>query len=269
MSGLYDTRFIILDTETTGNNVEKDRPIEIAGVEWQGGVSGHMKTWHVDPGMPIKPSASAVHHLTEDDIEGAPTLDEVTDEIKDFVGESPLVIHNSAFDLAMLPFFKDHPTICSLRLARHIWARGDKNEYDEPLPNHKAQVLRYWLDLDVDTKGLAAHRAGADILVTGYIFQAAMDRYLDLGKEDSLKSFMNFVSGPIEYPTMPYGSYSGMRFDQLPDKFVDYYLNPTRNKNPDADVLLLMRVEKARRLKEEQAIREQMPSMRALSPKGC
>lgn len=263
MNGLYDTRFIVLDTETTGNNTEKDRPIEIAAVEWIGGASGHMRTWHVDPGMPIKPSASAVHHLTENDIEGAPTLDEVEDDIKDFVGESPMVIHNSAFDLAMLPFFKEHPTICSLRLARHIWRRGEENEYGEPLPNHKAQVLRYWLDLNVDTKGLAAHRAGADILVTGYIFQAAIDKYLELGKEDSLRGFMEFVKSPIEYPAMPHGSYSGVSFNQLPDKFVDYYLNPARNANPDSDVLLLMRAEKARRLKEEQAIREQMPSMRS------
>lgn len=260
MASLYDTRFIILDTETTGNNTATDKPIEIAAVEWQAGAPGKLLTWHVDPKLAIKPSAMAVHHLTAKSIEGAPSLEEVLPDITAFVGSSPLVIHNSAFDLAMLPSFMEHPTICSLRMARHLWSKGEKNKDGFELTNHQAQTIRYWLDLDVDTGGLAAHRAGADILVCGNIFQVAMDQYLASNHEDDLQSLIDFVKGPIDYKVMPYGRQQGLPFSQVEDKYVSYYLDQKRNPNPDPDVLVLMRAERVRRICEERALRDLLPS---------
>lgn len=260
MANLHETRFVVLDTETTGAQPGEDRPIEIAAVEWIGGASGRLETWHVDPQMPIKPSAIAVHHLTQKDIQGKPTLDEVEDAIKEFVGDSPLVIHNAPFDLAMLPFFKEHPTICSLRLARHIWQPEELNADGHPLINHKAQTIRYWLDLEVDTMGLAAHRAGADILVTGHIFQSALERYLDLGRGNSLEEFMAFVQKPIEYARFPYGQHKGWEFSELPDRFLNFYLDSSRNRNQDPDLVAILREEAKRRLQETAELRRNLPS---------
>lgn len=259
---LNKTRFIILDTESTGPDQEKDKPIEIAAVEWKGGESGVLKTWAIDPKMPIKPSASAVHHLTKLDTQGQPSLNDVKDEVMDFVGNSLVVIHNKKFDLSMLPFLPEDQAICSLRMARKTWNRGELNHEGFPLKNHKAQTIRFWLDLRVDTLGLAAHRAAADILVTGHIFQSILDLYLEKGFGNSIEDLIKFESSPIEYKSFPYGSYEGMPFEKIPDSFLNFYLNETKNKNPDLDVLRLMKIEQLRRIHESALIREGLPKPR-------
>lgn len=263
-----EQRFIVLDTETTGNNTSEDRPIEIAAVEWKNGVSGEMKQWFVDPQMPIKPSACAVHHITQDDIAGAEVLESIKSQVVDFVGDSPLIIHNSSFDLAMLPFFADHPVICSLRFARHIWEKGAENQWGEPLQSHKAQEIRYWLGLVVDTGGLSAHRAGADILVCGHIFQAEIDKYLETGGENNTQALIDFVKAPVKYAVFPHGIHAGTTFDKLPQSFVDYYLNPVRNKNPDPDLFITIKTEQKRRMAMDDQAKDAATVLRKMASGG-
>lgn len=263
MTKASTARYIVLDTETTGNDVLTDKPIEVAAVEWQNGRPGTMHTWAVYTDVPIKPSAMAVHHLTKQYILGQPTLEEILPDLHDFVGDSPLVIHNKNFDLQMLPSFAQHPTICSLRLARHTWEKGDKNSEGFPLANHQAQTLRFWLDLDVDTQGLAAHRAGADILVTGAIFQEQLDAFL-MHKEDNLEDLLTFCDSPIQYKRMPFGKYAGTPFEQLPSPFLDFFLNRSKNKNPDPDVYALIQKEYLARLQEHSKVAAQLPSQQSL-----
>lgn len=252
-------RYIVLDTETTGNDVESDKPIEVAAVEWQNGRPGKLLTQTIYTDVPIKPSASAVHHLTKQHIQGQPTLEEILPELHEFVGDSPLVIHNKKFDLAMLPTFIDHPTICSLRLARHIWEKGDLNHEGFPLANHQAQTLRFWLDLDVNTQGQAAHRAAADILVTGAIFQEQLDAFL-LNHEDSLEHLLEFVESPIFYKKMPFGKYQGVPFNEIPNQFLDFYLNKSKNSSPDPDVFHLIQKEYTNRILNQNQIAACLPS---------
>lgn len=98
-------REIVLDTETTGLNPEKgDRIVEIGCVE----LENHLptgKTYHqyINPMCSISQEVVAVHGLTEEFLSDKPIFSEIADDFLAFVGENtPLVIHNAAFDMNFL-----------------------------------------------------------------------------------------------------------------------------------------------------------------------
>ena len=98
-------REIVLDTETTGLNPEKgDRIVEIGCVE----LENHLptgKTYHqyIKPMRSMSQEVVAVHGLTEEFLSDKPIFSEIADEFLAFIGENtPLVIHNAAFDMNFL-----------------------------------------------------------------------------------------------------------------------------------------------------------------------
>ncbi|HTV45782.1 MAG TPA: DNA polymerase III subunit epsilon [Stellaceae bacterium] len=97
-------REIVLDTETTGLDPQAGhRIVEIACVE----LLHHLPTGrefhrYVDPGREIAAEALAVHGLNAEFLSAHPPFAEMADELLEFIGADPLVIHNAEFDLAFL-----------------------------------------------------------------------------------------------------------------------------------------------------------------------
>ena len=68
----------VIDIETTGIDPASDAIIEIASVDLvRGGGVVNARSTYVAPGRPIPAVASAVHHLTDEDVRNAPPLAEV------------------------------------------------------------------------------------------------------------------------------------------------------------------------------------------------
>ena len=218
--------FTIFDTETTGDNVRRsDKPIEIAAVHWnyKKGFLGLPKSWLVDPQMPIHPAAIAVHGLTDEDVAGAPLLEDILPELHSYVTDTILVAHNISFDLGMLPSFNDlpNPKIDSLRFVRHIFKIGEPGYKEQELTSHKMQELRYWLNLKVDTMGLQAHRAAADILVTGEVFSETMKRFLERSYSETIEDMIQFISSPIMIEKMNFGKYKDVKISEAIKKEIN------------------------------------------------
>jgi DNA polymerase-3 subunit epsilon len=97
-------REIVLDTETTGLDPDQGhRLVEVAGVE----LINHLpsgKTFHsyVNPERDMPEEAFRVHGLSAAFLADYPAFAEVIDPLLEFLGDSPLVIHNAAFDVAFL-----------------------------------------------------------------------------------------------------------------------------------------------------------------------
>ncbi len=204
--------FCVFDTETTGDNTRReDKPIEIAAVKWtlKDGFLEIPKSWMVDPGMSIHPSAVAVHGIEDEEVIGKPTLEQILPEFLDYVDNTVLLAHNINFDLNMLPVLKeeDNPNIDTLRFARQIYKIGDIGYKGHDLRSHKSQELRYWLGIKIDTMGLQAHRAAADILVTGEVFKNTLLKYLEISKGETLKDLIEFVNSPIMIEKMNFGKF--------------------------------------------------------------
>ena len=98
------TREVVLDTETTGlKPQEGHRIVEIGCVE----LSNHMptgKTFHtfVNPERDIPADAQRVHLLGEEFLSSQPLFADICQSLVEFIGDSPLIIHNAPFDLGFL-----------------------------------------------------------------------------------------------------------------------------------------------------------------------
>ncbi len=143
---LYQTTFVVLDLETTGNSPKSGAGItEIGAVKVRAGeILGEFQTF-VNPGDPIPPFITALTGITNEMVREAPHIVGVLPTFLDFCGDpatTVLVAHNAPFDLGFLksaaraleidwPAF-DH--LDTARLARQILTR-------EEAPNCKLQTL--------------------------------------------------------------------------------------------------------------------------------
>jgi DNA polymerase III subunit epsilon len=97
-------REIVLDTETTGLDPQAGhRIVEVACIELMHHVpTGRDFHRYVNPGREIPIDANEVHGLTMEFLAAHPPFESIIDELLEFIGADPLVIHNAEFDLAFL-----------------------------------------------------------------------------------------------------------------------------------------------------------------------
>jgi len=97
-------REIVLDTETTGlDPTDGHRIIEIGCVELYDHVpTGETFHRYLNPERDIPMESQRVHGITEEFVADKPLFAHVVDEMLEFLGDAPLVIHNAGFDLKFL-----------------------------------------------------------------------------------------------------------------------------------------------------------------------
>jgi DNA polymerase III subunit epsilon len=97
-------RQIVLDTETTGLEVEQQhRIIEIGCVELNNRrITGRSFHRYLNPQRDIDVGAEQVHGLTQERLAKEPTFLDVHAEFLEFVRDAELIIHNAPFDVAFL-----------------------------------------------------------------------------------------------------------------------------------------------------------------------
>ncbi|WP_336249339.1 exonuclease domain-containing protein [Stomatohabitans albus] len=107
-----------------------------------------------------------VHGILPEQVEHAPTWEDIFPAVADFIGDIPVVAHNMAFDgyiLSDLAALYDHDPImnrryCTLRLARKL--------LDHAMRKNLAQVFNYYYP----DRAFTHHHAGEDALAAGMIF---------------------------------------------------------------------------------------------------
>ncbi|MEM6546694.1 MAG: DNA polymerase III subunit epsilon [Pseudomonadota bacterium] len=97
-------REIALDTETTGLEVsEGHRIVEIGAVELINHLpTGNSLHLYINPERAMPKDAEAIHGLGDAFLRDKPVFAAVVREFLDFLADAPLVIHNAAFDMAMI-----------------------------------------------------------------------------------------------------------------------------------------------------------------------
>ena len=97
-------KYIILDTETTGLEVEQGhRVIEIGAVLLNDRKKSeeHFHSY-LNPERLIDEEATKVHGISNQDLEDEPLFQEIAEEFLEFIQGSTLVIHNADFDIGFL-----------------------------------------------------------------------------------------------------------------------------------------------------------------------
>src|SRR5271167_4346157 len=97
-------RQVVLDTETTGLEVEQQhRIIEIGCVELiNRRITGRSFHRYLNPERDIDWGAEQVHGLSQEQLAKEPTFLQVHAEFLEFIRDAELIIHNAPFDVAFL-----------------------------------------------------------------------------------------------------------------------------------------------------------------------
>lgn len=97
-----EATLVAFDIETTGLNPVADGIVEIAAVKRRAGREiAHFHSL-VDPQRPISPGAAAIHGISDEQVRGQPTIEEVLPQFLEFAAGNIALAHNAAFDLGFL-----------------------------------------------------------------------------------------------------------------------------------------------------------------------
>lgn len=95
--------YIALDLETTGLSAEKDKIIEIAAIKIDpdGTI---LEEYHslVQPHVKLPKIIINLTGITDQELEGAPTIDDIRDDVIAFIGDAPILGHSVQFDIDFL-----------------------------------------------------------------------------------------------------------------------------------------------------------------------
>ena len=184
-----DKRQIVLDTETTGLEVNQGhRIIEIGCVEMVNRrITGRHYHQYIHPQRDIDAGAMEVHGITLEFLAGKPIFEEVATEFAQFVEGAELIIHNAPFDVGFIDaelerLDSDIPPLaelCSvldtLQMARHKHP-GQRNNLD-------ALCQRY--EIDNTSRTLHGALLDAEILAEVYLAMTGGQASLGLGADGS------------------------------------------------------------------------------------
>lgn len=192
----------------------------------------------VDPGRPIPPEASAVHHLIACDlIDAEPWRQGLVRVLGGVSRPAAYAAHNARFERQWCTpdLVGEAPWICTYKCALRAWPEA---------PGHANQALRYWLrpeGLDRD-RATPAHRAGPDAYVTAFLLRQLL-------RAHPIETLLQWPQEPAVLIRVPFGrrpeegGWRGCKWTEVDDGFL--YWTVTRDFSED--ILHTVRLEIARR----------------------
>lgn len=188
----------------------------------------------VNPLLAIPPEASAVHHIVDSDVAGAPPFGEVARALLGPAGDGRMLLaaHSAKFERQFLTPEIVGPAgwICTYKAALRLWPEA---------PSHANQALRYWrkpegLDRAVAS---AAHRAFPDAYVTAHLLRDM------LNDGATVEELVAWSAEPALQVRCHIGKWRGTPWREVDDGFLEWVLA----RDFDEDVIFTARTELTRR----------------------
>jgi len=165
---LEDLDYVVVDTETTGLQLSQgDKVISISAVRIQRGRVQNTGIFNtlVNPERPIPPESTAIHHLDDAMVAGAPTMREVYPQFIEYLGDSVLVAHNAAFDKKCLDMAAaeaglpqiDNPILDTIFLSYAL---------HQEIEGHSLEAIAERMGITIDGR----HTSLGDARATAHIF---------------------------------------------------------------------------------------------------
>ena len=213
---------LVVDTETTGLDVNRDRVVEVAAVEADlDGGAAHVVRMDtlVRPGIAIGCDAMGTHHITEAMAAQGRDWNGVKQEFDALCAPPGVVVgaHFAEFDRAMMRCNDGPEWIDTVRIARHAYPDA---------PNHKGQTLRYLLGIELpEAMAEHAHRAAADAwLVAEMVARAA--QVLGIG---DLAGLAAKAAEPVLLKVCDFGKHRGTPWSEVPKSYLQWMLGQDFN----------------------------------------
>jgi DNA polymerase-3 subunit epsilon len=190
-------REIVLDTETTGlDPASGHRIVEVGCVELLNHVpTGRTYHSYVNPQRAMPAEAFAVHGLGDEFLAGQPCFADVAPALVTFLADSPLIIHNAAFDLGFLNAEFARLGVAALVPSRAI---DTVKIARERFPGAPANLDALCRRFDIDLSDRSRHGALKDAQLLARV-------YLELkgGRQPGLALLSPSARTPAAPPTRP------------------------------------------------------------------
>ena len=165
---------VFFDLETTGLNPVHDRIIEISALKINANGQEEQRTWLVNPGCPIPPETTAIHHISDGDVKDCPSFKELAPAIVKFFGSSDIAGYNIIkFDLPMLMEELIRANVDFDLKSRQVI--DVMNIFMKMEPRTLKGAYRFFMNKELED----AHSASADTMATYEVMMAMLDKYKD------------------------------------------------------------------------------------------
>lgn len=179
----YDSTFIAIDLETTGKYPLDAEICEMAAVKWRQGQVVETFQSLIRPTQRMSTEVIAIHNITNEMVETAPTLSEKLAEFYQFISDGYIIAHHAPFDMGFLAWefemarltLPTRPVFCTSLLSRAI---------NFNVPNHRLATLATHFNICAGS----AHRALDDAKTC---LQVALCYFEKLGREAKISDLMN------------------------------------------------------------------------------
>lgn len=162
--------YIALDLETTGFDSEKDQVLEIAAIKFQGNQILEKFETLINPEVEIPAMVSHITGINQETVKDAPTFDQISKNLRNFLGNFPIVGHNIDFDLTFLEA-KGIPLLNKQYDTFHLGSILLPN-----LPSYSLETISRELKINHQNK----HRAMSDAHVCFELFQILTDKISEI-----------------------------------------------------------------------------------------
>ncbi len=158
-----------MDTETTGLDREAEI-VEIAVVDTHGQI---LIQSFVKPGKPIPPDATAIHGITNEMVQNAPSWPILWQSLRSLLVGRPIGLYNAEYDLRLmeqsmknyrLPWRETFNVIDVMKVYSDY--RGEWDPYRRGKKIFRLEEAGKYFNIDIPN----AHRAAADTLLTRAVF---------------------------------------------------------------------------------------------------
>ena len=220
---------VCFDLETTGVNITKDRIVELSYIKVMPNGTEIKKTIRVNPEMHIPESATALHHITDEDVKDCPMFKQVARILeKVFEGCDIAGFNSNRFDI---------PILVEEFLNAGVSINFSKRKFiDVQTIFHKMEqrtlsaAYKFYCHKELDS----AHSACADTRATYEVLKAQLDMYPSLVNDvEFLSKFSSQTrnvdfAGRIVYndnnvEVFNFGKYKGQPVEEILKKDVGYY----------------------------------------------
>lgn len=176
---------VVFDIEATGLNVSKDRIVEISILKLAAGKDNEIKTWRINPTIPIPDNIVEIHGITNEMTQSLPPFKGFAKEILNFIGNADLCgfsIYKFDLPILMEEFIRAGVDFdISKRKVVDVQTIFHKKE-----KRNLAAAYRFYCKKELKDE----HRAEADTKATYEVFMAQMEKYDDL--EENIEYLDNF-----------------------------------------------------------------------------
>ena len=210
-------KYAIIDIETTGGNIRRDKITEIAIVLHDG--NQQLDVFHtlINPGRSIPSHISRLTGITDEMLVDAPRFYEVARDIVEWTQGNIFVAHNARFDYTFLKRAYDslgytytRKQLCTVRLSRMV---------NPDLRRHGLDALCHYFDISVPKR----HRALDDALATAQLFEKMM------AAQEGPEAVNEIINYGIKASRLP-ATISLEQLHDLPETCGVYYLHNQFNQ---------------------------------------